>query len=135
MSDKSYVSIEKKQCPVCGTLHDVGILLDRRLRDSMEQSTVTGYALCPEHKELHEKGYIALVVPAVPPAEDVKTLQVETARSGKFLHIRRSVLKEVLVNVPAEHIELPMMFIDEDIFNWFAEQTNQGENNDIETIK
>ena len=54
MSNKSYVSIEQKQCPICGTLHDVGILLDRRLRDSMEQSTVTGYDLCPEHKELHE---------------------------------------------------------------------------------
>ena len=125
MSDKSYVSIEKKQCPICGTLHDVGILLDRRLRDSMEQSTVTGYDLCPEHKELHEKGYIALVVPAVPPAEDVTHLKVETARSGKYLHIKREVLKNILVNVPAEHIELPMLFIEEDVFNWFEQQTNQ----------
>ena len=126
MSDKSYVSIEKKQCPICGTLHDVGILLDRRLRNSMEQSTVTGYDLCPEHKELHEKGFIALVVPAVPPAEDVTHLQVETARSGKYLHIKREVLKNILVNVPAEHIELPMLFIDEDAFNWFEQQTNQS---------
>ena len=125
MSDKSYVSIEKKQCPVCGTLHDVGILLDKRLRDSMEQSTVTGYDLCPEHKELHEKGFIALVVPAISPTEGVTRLKVETARSGKYLHIKREVLKNILVNVPAEHIELPMMFIDEDAFNWFEQQTNQ----------
>ena len=126
MSDKSYVSIEKKQCPICGTLHDVGILLDRRLRDSMEQSTVTGYDLCPEHKELHEKGFIALVVPAVSPAEDVTHLKVETARSGKYLHIKREVLKNILVNVSAEHIELPMLFIGEDAFNWFEQQTNQA---------
>ena len=125
MSNKSYVSIEKNQCPICGTLHDVGILLDRRLRDSMEQYTVTGYDLCPEHKELHEKGFIALVVPAVPPAENVKTLKIETARSGKYLHIKREVLKNILVDVPAEHIELPMLFIDEDVFNWFEQQTNQ----------
>ena len=125
MSDKSYVSIEKKQCPICGTLHDVGILLDRRLKDSMEQYTVTGYDLCPEHKELHEKGFIALVVPAVSPAEGVTRLQVETARSGKYLHIKREVLKNIFVNVPAEHIELPMLFINEDAFNWFEQQTNQ----------
>lgn len=125
MSDKSYVSIEKKQCPICGTLHDVGILLDRRLRDSMEQSTVTGYDLCPEHKELHEKGFIALVVPAILPTEGVTRLKVETARSGKYLHIKRELLKSILVNFPAEHIELPMMFIDEDAFNWFEQQTNQ----------
>ena len=125
MSDKSYVSIEKKQCPICGTLHDVGILLDRRLRNSMEQSTVTGYDLCPEHKELHEKGYIALVVPAISPAKDITHLKVETARSGKYLHIKREVLKNILVNVPAEHIERPMVFIDEDAFNWFEQQTNQ----------
>ena len=125
MSNKSYVSIEKKQCPICGTLHDVGILLDKRLRDSMEQYTVTGYDLCPEHKELHEKGFIALVVPAVSPAEDVTHLKVETARSGKYLHIKREVLKNILVNVPADAIELSMLFIDEDAFNWFEQQTNQ----------
>ena len=125
MSNKSYVSIAKKQCPICGTLHNVGILLDKRLKDSMEQSTVTGYDLCPEHKELHEKGFIALVVPAISPAEDVTHLKVETARSGKYLHIKREVLKNILVNVPAENIELPMLFIDEDAFNWFEQQTNQ----------
>ena len=125
MSDKSYVSIEKKQCPICGTLHDVGILLNKRLRDSMEQSTVTGYDLCPEHKELHEKGFIALVVPAVSPTEGVTHLKVETARSGKYLHIKREVLKNIFVNVPADTIELPMLFIGEDTFNWFEQQTNQ----------
>ena len=125
MSDKSYVSIEKKQCPVCGTLHDAGILLDKRLRGSMEQSTVTGYDLCPEHKELHEKGFVALVVPAISPTEGVTHLNVETTRSGKYLHIRREVLKYILVNVTAEHIELPMLFIHEDTFNWFEQQTNQ----------
>ena len=125
MSNKSYVSIEKKQCPVCGTLHDVGILLDTRLKDSMEQSTVTGYDLCPEHKELHEKGFIALVVPAVSPTEGVTHLKVETARSGKYLHIKREVIENIFVYVSAELIELPMLFIDEDAFNWFEQQTNQ----------
>ena len=125
MSDKSYVSIEKKQCPICGTLHDVGILLDRRLKDSMEQYTVTGYDLWPKHKELHEKGFIALVETAILPTEGVTHLKVETARSGKYLHIKREVLKNIFVNVPAEHIELPMLFINEDAFNWFEQQTNQ----------
>ena len=85
----------------------------------------TAQGLCPKHKELHENGFIALVVPAISPAEGVTHLKVETARSGKYLHIKREVLKNILVNVPAENIELPMLFIDEDAFNWFEQQTNQ----------
>ena len=65
-------------------------------------------------------------MPAVSPEEDVTHLKVETARSGKYLHIKREVLKNILVNVSAEHIELPMLFIDEDAFNWFEQQTNQS---------
>lgn len=70
-------------------------------------------------------------MPATLPTEGVTHLKVETARSGKYLHIKRELLKNILVNVPTKHIELPMLFIDEDAFNWFEQQTNQITSNPV----
>lgn len=62
MSDKSHVSLEQHVCLVCGTAFDTGnLLLDRRLRASMERHTKTGWGLCPEHQKLADDGFVALV--------------------------------------------------------------------------
>ena len=62
MHDKSHVSLEQHVCLVCGTAFDTGaILLDKRLRASMERHTTTGWGLCPEHQKLFDDGFVALV--------------------------------------------------------------------------
>lgn len=94
---KSHVSMEQVICVVCGKPYDTGaILLDRRLRDSMEPKTVTGWGMCPEHDEMRSKGYVALVavdekrsrkdrrLPASP-----NTMRPEDAyRTGDIAHVR-----------------------------------------------
>lgn len=62
MSDKSHVSLEQHVCLVCDTAFDTGaILLEKRLRQSMERYTATGWGLCPEHQKLSDDGFVALV--------------------------------------------------------------------------
>ena len=62
MTEKSYVALEQHQCPICGELFDTGnLLLDRRLKDSLEKYTVTGFSPCPEHQKLLDAGYIAAI--------------------------------------------------------------------------
>jgi hypothetical protein len=62
MPEKSYVSMEQKKCLVCAKDFDSGaILLDRRMRQSLDRTTLTGWGLCPEHQKLYDDGYIALV--------------------------------------------------------------------------
>src|SRR3546814_20782436 len=62
MNDKSHVSLEQHACLVCGARFDTGaILLDKRLRASMERHTATGWGLCPEHQKLSDAGFVALV--------------------------------------------------------------------------
>ena len=62
MNDKSHVSLEQHVCLVCGKAFDTGtILLDKRLRASMEHHTKTGWGLCPEHQKLADDGFVALV--------------------------------------------------------------------------
>ncbi|HHW2678374.1 hypothetical protein [Pseudomonas aeruginosa] len=59
MNDKSHVSLEQHVCLVCGTGFDTGaILLDKRLRASMERHTATGWGLCPEHQKLSDDGLL-----------------------------------------------------------------------------
>ena len=57
---KDYVGIESKICPACAKRHDTGLLMDRRLRNTLERHTVTGWELCPEHKAQIAGGYIIL---------------------------------------------------------------------------
>ena len=91
MNDKSYVSMEQHQCVVCGAIYDTGsILLDIRLKNSLENHTLTGQGMCPEHQKLKNEGYIALVVVT---NEKTKT------RSGEIVHIRSSVWENIF-NVP-----------------------------------
>lgn len=59
---KSHVAKEMHFCQVCGQTHAVGILLDRRLKDSLE----------PEHDKLDQDGYIALVVTTDVPEDGEK---------------------------------------------------------------
>ena len=62
MNDKSHVSLERHVCLVCGVAYDTGnLLLDKRLRASMERHTTTGWGLCPEHQKLSDDGFVALV--------------------------------------------------------------------------
>lgn len=58
---KSHVSVEQKVCPVCGKASNVGILLDRRLEDSLETNTVTGFDFCKEHQKFVDDGYVICI--------------------------------------------------------------------------
>ncbi len=49
---KSYVAMGYKTCPVCHIKHDEVVLLDRRMKNSLENNVFMGYELCPEHAKL-----------------------------------------------------------------------------------
>lgn len=102
---KSYVTIEKHVCPVCGTLHDTGsILLDKRLKERFEHNTVTGLSLCPEHLKLHNDGYVALVEIKDPPI-GVRPNPQNADRTGKICHLKRTAAKQILdINTDLEFV-------------------------------
>ena len=115
MSTKSHISLEQKVCPVCGITHshNCAVLLDKRLRNSMERHTVTGYGLCEEHDRLNQEGYIMLVAAKNP--ADKATMQVGEARStGEVAAIKREVFIQ-LFNVPAAQAQLPMVYVEPEV--------------------
>lgn len=100
---KSYVSMEQHVCPVCGVAHDTGVvLLDKRLRDSMESHTITGWSLCPEHAKLFEDGYIALIGCRTAPKKGDSPGDLD--RDGRIARLRSEVWENVF-DVPAPRMK------------------------------
>lgn len=107
---KSYVSLEKKACPVCGRKHAVGFLLDRRLKNSLESETVTGYDMCETCGEQINNGYLALI--CVKNDGEGQTLKMEEAdRTGELAFIPREIATEIF-NMPLKD-DQNIVFIDE----------------------
>ena len=96
---KSHVSMEQNVCPICRTSFDTGaILLDRRLRDSMERHTTTGVSICPPCEEQAADGWIALVG-ADGPAHNDKLKPEDAVYGDEFLWVKRHIADQ-LFNVP-----------------------------------
>lgn len=99
MNDKSHVSLEQHVCLVCGKVFDTGaILLDKRLRASMEHHTKTGLGLCPEHQKLSDDGFVALVEcdPQRSGSQAGGRMKPEQAyRTGRLAHLRRTAFAQV----------------------------------------
>ncbi len=116
MSTKSHVSLEQKVCPVCGITHshNCAVLLDKRLRNSMERHTITGYGLCEEHDRLNQEGYIMLVA------------VVEAKRTGEVAAIKREVFMQ-LFNVPAAHAQLPMVYVEPEVIEVLKQRMSDAE--------
>lgn len=111
---KSHVGMGAMTCPVCGREHSESVLLHKQLKevfpDSSNQKVHTGYELCPEDKEKHEQGYVALI--EVDPSKSDINKGV-FYRTGDMAHMRRDAAKEVFVgqdvSMPIMHVEIGIL--------------------------
>src|SRR5690606_24185397 len=95
-------------CLVCGSPFDTGnLLLDKRLRPSMERHTATGWGLCPDHQRLFSEDYVALV--ECDPqrsgvSSETASVKPEHAyRTGRVAHLKREVFARIFnVSMSAE---------------------------------
>lgn len=113
---KSYVSMEANVCIVCTEQFDTGaILLDRRLRESMEPKTTTGWGMCPHHEALKDDGFVALVACDEAKSGLLDNGNVDPAeawRTGVIAHLRKGAFAEVF-NVPVP--DGMLVFCDEEV--------------------
>lgn len=120
MNDKSHVSMERRVCLVCGVSYDTGaILLDRRLRHSLERFTTTGWGLCSEHQRLFDEGFIALVEcdPKQSGVTDESTnLKPHDAyRTGRIAHVRRETFDHIFRTPVGK--DLPCVFVPPEVID------------------
>ncbi|VGO13675.1 hypothetical protein PDESU_02232 [Pontiella desulfatans] len=122
---KSHVGMEQKVCPVCGQAFDTGaILLDKRLRNTLERKTVTGWDLCPEHAKQWEKGYIALVEcdPEKSTFTDGTIKPQDAYRTGRIVHIRKAAADRIF----DVEIKSPVAFVEPGVVD-ALEKMQEGE--------
>jgi len=124
---KSHVSLEQHYCCVCGRAFDTGtILLDKRLRQSLEHHTITGFSLCDEHRALHEQGYVALVGVDESKSEVHGSVmhQKNAHRTGIIMHIRREAARDMFDEETAKLCDNPMFFCQHELIVQIAKANN-----------
>jgi len=92
MSEKSHVGMGYSLCPICLTKHDEVVLLDQRLRNSLEREQCVGWDFCPTCAP-KVVDFVALV--AVTNGGPVERLQ-DAKRTGEYAWLKRTVAAEVL---------------------------------------
>ena len=113
MNDKSHVSLEQHVCLVCGMALDTGaILLDKRLRASLEHHTTTGWGLCAEHQKLADEGFVALIEcdPQRSGSPGARLNPEQAYRTGRLVHIKRHVFAAAF-NLPID-ADQPCVFVE-----------------------
>ena len=120
MSEKSYVSLERQVCVVCGVAYDTGnLLLDKRLRATLEHHTTTGWGLCTEHQRLFDEGFVALIEcdPQRSGLSENGRLKPEQAhRTGQLAHLKRDVFATMFDGKIAS--DQACVFVDPGIIEW-----------------
>lgn len=113
MSEKSHVGMGYDLCPVCGKKHGESVLLDKRLQNTLERETFTGWNLCPEHQKLFEQGFLALVAVEENPTGDNPL--VTAKRTGVVMHIKREVADDIFnINLPPN---IPMTWVEPEVID------------------
>lgn len=91
---KSHVSIAQKVCIVTGETFDSGeILFDRRLKDSMEKHTITGYGIKPEIQEKIDEGFVVLI--EADPEKSEGNTPDKVYRTGNYVFLKKEVSDEI----------------------------------------
>jgi hypothetical protein len=119
MTDKSYVAMEHHICPVCGVeFATEAILIDKRLKKSMEPSVVTGLSLCPKHDQLHLDGFVAFVEVDETKSDVTRKLNPTNAfRTGTIIHIKRGAARQVFTADMHDHLDEPFVYCGSELIN------------------
>lgn len=124
---KSHVSMEQEKCLVCAKDFDTGtIILDRRLKNSLESKTLTGWGLCPEHDALYKSGYITLIGADYSKSDHLPNGNVKPEgayRTGDVLHVKFELFEDIC-NVPRG--DSPVMFCDPAVIEHIKSLMPQG---------
>ncbi len=91
--NKSHVGLGYQLCPICYEKHDEVVLLDRRLKDSLEHDNLMGFPLCPKHEAMKAE-YLALVECSNEQVDG--NLKPKDAKpTGQIAHVKRESAKRI----------------------------------------
>lgn len=113
---KSHVSLEQKMCLVTGKPFDSGaVLLDKRLKNSMERNTITGWGFSPAVQEKLDQDYVALVCIDFEKSKVTgeRIMPEDAYRTGAIAYLKRHVLKDIAPGLEVKE----MTFVDNEFLD------------------
>jgi hypothetical protein len=108
--DLNYVGMGVHICPVCLKEHDEVVLIDKCLRPTLKRRNFVGWALCTEHEELWQNGYIALIECT----NSQQTTLEGAERTGAVAHVRKEVWPHIF-NTPVPNT--PIAFVQQGVID------------------
>lgn len=104
---KSFVALGHYYCPVCLEATEEAVLLDKRLKGSLEKDNFMGWEVCTVHEQQFNEGYIALIE-----STSNNPSQYDKGRTGNFAMIRKEVFDQIF-SIPTNS---KVVFIDPEAF-------------------
>ena len=92
---KSHVGMGHYLCPVCLEETDSVLLLDKRLKDSLDRDNFMGWEACTTHEQQFNEGYIALIETRTNNPSKLN----DNGRTGNYAMIRKEAFSQ-LFNMP-----------------------------------
>jgi len=104
MSEKSYVGMGYNVCPITGEKHSESVILDQRMKDSLEKDNFLGLAYGPEAVEKLANGYVALIEVKNPQNTSVSAMTLQEAdRTGTYCFVKRGLVMDMF-NIPEDKV-------------------------------
>lgn len=111
-SDKSYVGMLHDVCPICTKESNTQLLLDRRLRNTLERDNYRLGDICKDCKAILATDRIALVeISNPPPVGKSRVDPGEANRTGTVMWLRRHVFQQLFGETPSTEF----VFVDPDV--------------------
>lgn len=85
--EKSHVSLGFKVCPVCGKEVDDCVILDKRLKNTLERKTYIGLQLCDEHLK---EGFVQLIE-----IDSTKSSNESVFRTGRTALVKNETFQNI----------------------------------------
>jgi len=112
MTNKSHVGRGYSVCPICGKEHDEVVLLDRKLKDSLEFRNFMGFDICLEDRDRIDKGYVAVIECSNQDNGKEHITFQDADRTGRLAYIT----KEAFADLFKAEVPKAMCFIDVETF-------------------
>ena len=115
-------------CLICGETHDSGeILLDKRLKNSLERTTVTGHGNCSTCDERIADGMVAMIGADESKSKKLRNGNLdptEAYRTGELIWLKDTVFAQVFdVPVPPQSI----CFVEGEVIKMLTEKLQHSQ--------
>ncbi len=116
---KSHVGLGYYYCPVCLEITDEVVLLDKRLKNTLEKDNFMGWKPCSVHEQQFNEGYIALIETT---SNNPSQLN-DKERTDNFAMIRKEAFDQIFNIATTSKI----VFIDPEAFKQLQEMATNNQ--------